>query len=503
MQQKRVGVIGAGLSGLVTAKVFLSQGHSVTLFEQSDTLGGVWAPSRRYPGLRIQIPRDCYAFTDYPMPQGYPEFPSGEQMYAYLEGYAKHFGIIEHIRTRTEVLRMVRRPGGSDGWRVEIRDLATGRETGEEFDFVVVCNGVFSTPALPKIPGREEFEANGGVFVHSSHVRDTTPLKDRDVVVVGFGKSAVDLAEAALAAARSCAIVCRRVIWKVPRRIWGRANAKYFIFTRFAEFWFPHPDMRGFRRFMHKRLRFLVEAYWRFSEGIILRQLGMTTPELRPDYRLSEAAGCVGFAPYDDFAMLHEGRLRLHRGEPVRLTADGIVLDDGRTVPAQTIVLATGYRRDFTFLGEEERAQLLAPDGAMRLYRLLVNPDIPFMGFNGYNGYTTCQLSSEVGACWLAELMAGRVKTPDRAAMYASIEEENVLRRRLLSVKHGVGFYATPFAFGYLDRLLADLGLPPADRKKSLRDWLFVPIDPRDYQNLLERANKRGTGNPVGPSPTA
>jgi len=90
MQKNSVAIVGAGVSGLATAKSFLSQGHAVTVFEKLDTLGGVWSPARRYPGLRIQISRKCYCLSDFPMPDHYPEFPTSEQMHAYLEALTEH-----------------------------------------------------------------------------------------------------------------------------------------------------------------------------------------------------------------------------------------------------------------------------------------------------------------------------------------------------------------------------------------------------------------------------
>jgi phytoene dehydrogenase-like protein len=93
MDEKRVCIIGAGVSGLATAKVFLSRQHAVTVFERRGALGGVWAPESRYPGVRLQTRRQCYCFSDFPMPSHYPEFPSGQQVYEYLVSYAKNFGV--------------------------------------------------------------------------------------------------------------------------------------------------------------------------------------------------------------------------------------------------------------------------------------------------------------------------------------------------------------------------------------------------------------------------
>ena len=41
-REKSVCVIGAGLSGLVTAKALLDEGLSVTVFEQYPEAGGTW-----------------------------------------------------------------------------------------------------------------------------------------------------------------------------------------------------------------------------------------------------------------------------------------------------------------------------------------------------------------------------------------------------------------------------------------------------------------------------
>ncbi len=297
------------------------------------------------------------------------------------------------------------------------------------------------------------------MVLHSSQVQDTKPLEGRDVVVVGFGKSALDIAQAALESARSSAIVCRRVLWKVPHRIWGKVNIKHFILSRFTEIWFPQPRMRGAKRLLHHWLNPLVKAYWWIAEQIIGRQIGMLSPQLRPDTPLAQMAGCVTLT-WDNLAPVRDGRIGFHRGAVAGYTPTGVVLTDGRTVPAQTVVLATGFQIACPFLSDRERKLLFDADGTILLYRFLINPSIPNMAFNGYNGVGVCQLAAELGATWLVRLMEGKLRIPSRETMHASIREEIDWRVRLLSPPHGVGYYVTPFTFHYLDQVLADLGLP-------------------------------------------
>jgi glycine/D-amino acid oxidase-like deaminating enzyme len=77
---RRVCVIGAGISGLVTAKVLLEDGFDPLVFEKDAALGGVWSPSRTYPGLCANNTRDTYAFSDHPYPPTAGMFPSAEHI---------------------------------------------------------------------------------------------------------------------------------------------------------------------------------------------------------------------------------------------------------------------------------------------------------------------------------------------------------------------------------------------------------------------------------------
>jgi cation diffusion facilitator CzcD-associated flavoprotein CzcO len=83
----RVAIIGAGVAGLATAKVLTQAGHDVEVFEKAPDVGGVWSQTRRYPGLTTQSPKAQYSLSDFPMPSDYPEWPTGEQVQAYLAAW--------------------------------------------------------------------------------------------------------------------------------------------------------------------------------------------------------------------------------------------------------------------------------------------------------------------------------------------------------------------------------------------------------------------------------
>src|SRR5688572_33505537 len=118
---KHIGIIGAGISGLATAKAFIEQGYRVTVIEKASDIGGVWEKSRSYLGVATQTTRDEYAFSDFPMPSSYPQWPTGAQVQQYLENYAEHFNVTPHIRFQTTVTNLEFQDGE---WQMDVYDEA-------------------------------------------------------------------------------------------------------------------------------------------------------------------------------------------------------------------------------------------------------------------------------------------------------------------------------------------------------------------------------------------
>jgi len=104
MLVSKIGIIGAGVSGLAAAKQ-LSH-HNPIVFEASDSIGGVWSHCS-YNSTRLQSHRRDYEFTDFPWPQrDNPNFPTHFEILNYLHSYAHHFDIFKNIRFNSKVLQI-------------------------------------------------------------------------------------------------------------------------------------------------------------------------------------------------------------------------------------------------------------------------------------------------------------------------------------------------------------------------------------------------------------
>ena len=483
---RTVGIIGAGLAGLCTAKILGQLGFSVTVFEKEADVGGVWAASRRYPGLTTQNPRDTYAFSDHPMPRSYPEWPSGAEVQAYVQSYVARFGLADHLRLGHEVTHVA--PLGT-GWSI----VARGPE-GEEahrFDALVVCNGIFSAPAVPAFPGADAFGAAGGRIVHTSQFTDAEAARGRDVLVVGYGKSSCDLACALAPVARSVTVIARSLTWKIPKRIGNALNFKHLFLTRMGEGLFRYIRVQGFERFLHGPGRPVRNAMLGSVEGIVARQLGLKRAGLHPGKPLETIARSTVSLVSDGFYEgIQGGRIGMRaRATIARLTPGHAELSTGETVPADIVVCGTGWHQRVPFLDEATRAKVTDAQGNFRLYRSLLPVGVPGLAFNGYNSSFFSQLNAEIGALWLADHWLGQTRLPPAAEQDADIDARLAWMEARTDGKHSKGTNIIPFSVHQMDELLGDIGLqlPAATRFKQ---W-FAPIDPGDYAPLIARLRAR------------
>ncbi|MDO8862026.1 NAD(P)/FAD-dependent oxidoreductase [Haliea sp. E1-2-M8] len=495
MSIKTICIVGAGFGGLSAARVFDAMGYDVTVYEKEADVGGVWSASRRYPGLTTQNPRSTYALSDYPMPSDYPEWPSGEQVQAYMHSYAVHFGILDYIHLNSEVTDASFEEQAMR-WAITVRTTkpAGGDQfTTQYFDYLIIANGIFSVPLIPEYPGAEEFKAHGGRVLHTSEFNDKQAVRDQHVLVVGYGKSSCDVANAIADSTATTTVVARTLIWKLPKHLANVLNFKHLFLTRLSEALFRYIRLRGFERFLHGIGNPLRRAMLGSMEWVIERQLHLRRLDLHPDKPLETIARSTVSLVTDGFyEKIESGVISIRKSaEITRLEPGKAILDSGETLPADVVICGTGWRQVCPFLDEAIMQKVTDRDGNFRLYRSVLPIGVPRLAFNGYNSSFFSQLNCEIAALWLVDYLEGGIKLPSLQAQNEYADRKLAWMEARTDGKHSKGTNIIPFSIHHIDELLDDMNmnLPVPTRVKQ---W-FRALDPGDYAHILPRLQQKYT----------
>ena len=213
----RVAVIGAGAAGLAACRELSEAGLQVVVFEQAAAAGGTWvyeervetdplgnAPGERihgsmYASLRTNLPRELMSFRGVPF-EAPSRFPGHEEVAAYLQAFAAPLLPMIRFGNTVERLEPLRADGSTwsfrigsvpdtvSAWRIVVRHPSGVLD--ERFDAVAVCNGHYSVPSVPPLPGLDTFSA---AVLHSHNYRRPEPFADQRIVLLGAKASGVDL----------------------------------------------------------------------------------------------------------------------------------------------------------------------------------------------------------------------------------------------------------------------------------------------------------------------
>ena len=489
----RIAIIGAGISGIAAAQSLRKTGHDVQVYEKSDRIGGVWALG--YPDVRLQNTRDQYRLMDVPWSNKPDLHPTSAQVQQHLNEAIDKLGLpieLDHEVTRLEET--------NSGWRVHYRNAG---DTGQrDFDFIVLSIGQYSSgKQLPVFPGQDEFK---GDIITEREVSDLSVFDGKKALVVGFGKSALDMATFAVEQASEVHHLFRTPRWMVPFRILG-VHYSRLLFCRMGTFLMPSwVQPNAVEAFIHRNLGFLVRANWLLVQSIVRLQkyllgVGKSTAvkdrlaSLTPKHDIvSDFRSASAMQPQLYLKHIAKERLVPHQGELQAFTESGVVLEDGRTIDCDLAVLSLGSGSPtFPFLPEKYRQLLESEPDGVQLYRHLLHPDIPRLAFAGFNHGFMHVPAVEVGMLWLSAVLTGDLTLPDADAMHQSMARVQQWKRDYVNFEPSRSCAVNTRFQQYLDVLLQDLGLNPYRKMPNVLAELFSQYGPDDYADVYEEYQSR------------
>lgn len=409
--EDKVCIIGAGSSGIAACKTLHQHQIPFDCFEKGSQIGGNWrynndnGMSSAYRSLHINTSRDVMAYSDFPMPKHYPQYPSHFQIIQYFEDYVKHFGFGDKITFNTSVEKVEKDAQG----RYQVW-LSNGEQ--RSYKALMVCNGHHWHARYPQFEGNFE-----GLTLHAHDYKTPDIFEGhKNVVVVGIGNSAVDIAcEAARNSTGATFISTRSGAHILPKYILGKP---FDTLNKYSVDWLPMPLKRSLLSFFLWVARGKQEDY------------GIPKPTRK---LLSEHPTISQDLP----SLVGHGEIKI-KPNIKRLEGREILFEDGTKEVVDVLVYATGYQIVFPFFAKDF---INIKDNHVALYRNVVHTTHENLYFIGLiQPLGAIMPLAEVQAQWIAKVLQGKVKLPSPEKMQAEIQRyaEKVAKVYKKSPRHTI-----------------------------------------------------------------
>ena len=452
-------IVGAGLSGIGAAWHLQHgcPGKTYAILEARGAIGGTW-DLFRYPGVRSDSDMYTLGYGFAPWSHG-KAIADGPSIRAYVETTAREHGIDRHIRYGHRVVG-AHWSSRDACWRVEAEH--DGVRVWLRTRFLHMCSGYYSYEEAyrPRFDGEADF---AGRIVQPQFWPADLDYRGLRVVIVGSGATAVTLVPAM---ARDAAHVT--MLQRSPTYIVSRPSE--YGFARRLRCWLPPRAAYALTRWrvivesmlLYRVTRARPELAKRRIVEMARHQLGPgydVDTHFTPAYKPWDQRVCV--VPDGDlFQAIRTGHASVATDRIACFTRDGLLLESGRTLPADVVVLATGLK--IKLLGGVAitvDGQPYRPNAAMS-YKGMMLSDLPncVMTF----GYTNASwtLKADLTAAWVVRLL----RHMDRKGVDIAVahREAGVTPEPFLN-----------FTSGYVQRARADL-----PQQGSRRPWQV-------YQNYV------------------
>lgn len=332
-------VIGAGQAGLAVAARLGAMGIDTLVVDRNARVGDNWR--HRYHSLTLHNEVYVNDLPYLPFPPNWPVYIAKDKLANWLEFYAEAMEI--NCWTSTEFVR-----GSYDDraecWSVQLR-RADGTVRALHPRHVVFAIGASPIPHLPQLPGLEDF---AGKVMHSGEYQTGTPWKGRKALVLGTGTSGHDVAQDLYACGAEVSLIQRSPTYITSLKEGQRVYQLYLQGL---------PVEECDQLLTSMPFDALVRAYHlsalenRKHDAQLLR--GLEQSGFRLDFqeydtgfqmRYHQRGGGYYFNVGCSDLIIQRKVGVLQWADVERIMPQGLRMRDGVLVPAELLVLATGYK---------------------------------------------------------------------------------------------------------------------------------------------------------------
>ncbi|XP_075472896.1 flavin-containing monooxygenase 5-like [Ascaphus truei] len=472
---KKICVIGAGSSGLTAIKCCLDEDLEPTCFERSDDIGGLWRYKEMpednrasiYKSVIINTSKEMMCFSDYIIPDHFPNYMHNSKIMEYFRMYAKNFNLLKYIRLKTTVCSIKKRPDFAITGQWDVVTERDGKQEAGIFDGILVSSGHHTYPHLPldSFPGIQKFK---GQYFHSREYKNPQPFLDKRIIVIGIGNSGGDLAVELSSVAKQVYLSTRRGAWVVNRVADEGFPLDVVLYSRYKFF---------IKQFM------TTEMMNNWAESKMNARFNHENFGIKPRHRILSQHPTLN----DDLPnRIISGKV-LMKPNVTKFTETDAIFEDGTVEKdIDVIFFATGYSFSFPFF---EDSDFKVENNKIPLYKHVFPPNlekttVAFIGLIQPIG--AIMPIAELQSRWATRVFKGLTKLPSNKDMLADVayKKKELDMRYVESPRHTI---QVDF-MEYLDEIASQFGAKPNLLRFLFTDpklaWelFFGPCSPYQYR---------------------
>jgi cation diffusion facilitator CzcD-associated flavoprotein CzcO len=333
----RVLIIGTGFGGLGMAIQLQKAGiEDFLLLEKAGDIGGTWRDNS-YPGAACDVPSHLYSFSFEPKLDWSRKYAPQAEIHAYMQHCADKYALRSHVRLHSEVRSAVF-DEQAGLWQVSLSDGVVLNA-----EILISACGQLNQPALPSIPGIEEFQ---GEAFHSARWRHDLDLAGKRVAVIGTGASAIQFVPQIQPQVAELKLFQRSPAYVLPKPDRPYSSWEMALQRRLP--WLQRLD-RSFQYLQHEvrglafiSLPWLMKLFRSSFDRHLRRHI--SDPQLRAKLQPDYPMGCKRILISNDYLpALAQANVQVIDSGIEAMTASGIRTRDGQEHACDVLIYGTGF----------------------------------------------------------------------------------------------------------------------------------------------------------------
>lgn len=401
--ERDVIIIGAGFCGITVAASLKKFGiDNFAVIEKGETVTSIW--KNAYERLVTQNPYFTLPFFE--GKKKYSTFKTKDEMVEYVTEYASYFQVYSHIRFGEEVQGITKvhsQNQTGERWQIQTtKDIL-------QCKILVICTGLTNEPVIPHFLGQENFS---GKIIHSSAYKNGIPYQNQNILVIGSGNSAAEIAlDLYEHNATDVHMLIRGKRWVFP--LYPRLRSlQYWLWQSraYLKRLFARSTTDSKIEAMEKAIDFSpeelqadIEETDRFIQRFALDLSAYSIyPESRGAIDLEINQGRVAWVDRGTVKQIKKGNIKVIFSSIQQLTKTGVIFANGESYDYDAIILGTGFRPGINKILRQPELYLNMSDRLLPKTdgkcQSVVDPTLYFVGFEkivgrsatyGYYGWCT------------------------------------------------------------------------------------------------------------------